>query len=73
MRQLAVLIGAVVQLDAARPAARCTRAGRGTIVNVASTAGFQPLPGKRHVRRRARPFVLPRTEALHDEARRPRA
>lgn len=65
--QLAVLIGAVVQLDGLVLPQMLAR-GRGTIVNVASTAGFQPLPGN-GTYAACKAFVLMHTEALHEEVR----
>ncbi len=65
--QLAVLIGAVVQLDG-HYVPRMRSRGRGAIINVASTAGFQPLPGN-GTYAACKAFVLLHTEALHEELR----
>jgi short-subunit dehydrogenase len=42
--------------------------GRGTIVNVASTSGFQPIPGN-STYAASKAFVLFHSEAIHEEAR----
>jgi short-subunit dehydrogenase len=65
--QLAVLIGAVVQLDGHYVPRMRTR-GRGAIINVASTAAFQALPGN-GTYAACKAFVLLHTEALHEELR----
>jgi hypothetical protein len=65
--QLAVLIGAVVQLNA-RLLPRMLARRSGTIVNVSSTAGFQPLPGN-GTYAAAKAFVLMHSEALHAETK----
>jgi short-subunit dehydrogenase len=65
--QLAVLIGAVVQLDALL-LPRMLAAGRGTIINVSSTSAFQPLPGN-GTYAACKAFVLFHSEALHHEVK----
>ena len=63
--QLAVLIGAVVQLSG-RVLPGMLERGRGTIINMSSTAGFQPLPGNANYAA-CKAFVLIHSEGLHDE------
>lgn len=65
--QLALLVGAVVQLTG-RVLPGMLERGRGTIVNMSSTAGFQPLPGNANYSA-CKAFVLTHSEALHDELR----
>jgi short-subunit dehydrogenase len=65
--QLAVLIGAVVQLNKRYVTGMIER-GRGAIVNVSSTAGFQPLPGN-GTYAACKAFVLYHSEALTEELR----
>jgi short-subunit dehydrogenase len=65
--QLAVLIGAVVQLSGRVLPGMLAR-GRGTIINMSSTAGFQPLPGNANYAA-CKAFVLMHSEGLHDELR----
>ena len=67
LRQVRLLVEAVVDLDA-RYAPAMVERGRGAIVNLASTAGFQPLPGS-GTYAAAKSFVLSHTEALHEELR----
>jgi short-subunit dehydrogenase len=67
LEQVRVLVEAVVDLDARYLPGMVAR-GRGAILNVASTAGFQPLPGN-NTYAAAKSFVLLHTEALHDELR----
>jgi uncharacterized protein len=64
-QQLAVLVGAVVRLNG-RYVPRMLERGRGTIINVSSTAGLQPLPGN-GTYAAAKAFVLFHSEALHEE------
>ena len=65
--QLALLIGAVVQLTG-RVLPGMLGRGRGTIINLSSTAGFQPLPGNTDYAA-CKAFVLMHSEGLHDELR----
>jgi short-subunit dehydrogenase len=65
--QLALLIGAVVQLSG-RVLPGMLERGRGTIINLSSTAGFQPLPGNADYAA-CKAFVLMHSEGLHDELR----
>jgi short-subunit dehydrogenase len=67
LEQVRLLVEAVVDLDA-RFLPAMVRRGRGGIVNVASTAGFQPLPGN-STYSAAKAFVLAHSEALADELR----
>lgn len=65
--QLAVLIGAVVQLDKLVLPGMLA-AGRGAILNVSSTSAFQPLPGS-GTYAACKSFVLLHSEALHEEVK----
>ncbi|HEX2015829.1 MAG TPA: SDR family oxidoreductase [Solirubrobacteraceae bacterium] len=65
--QLAVLIGAVVQLNGLILPGMVQR-GQGTIINVSSTAGLQPLPGN-GTYAACKAFVLFHSEAMHSELR----
>lgn len=65
LQQLEVLVRAVLQLDA-RYVPGMVQRGRGAIVNVASTSGFQPLPGN-NTYAAAKAWVLLHSEALHEE------
>jgi short-subunit dehydrogenase len=65
--QLALLIGAVVQLSGSVLPGMLER-GRGTIINLSSSAGFQPLPGNVNYAA-CKAFVLMHSEGLHDELR----
>lgn len=65
--QLAVLIGAVVQLDKLVLPGMLA-AGRGAILNVSSTSAFQPLPGS-GTYAACKAFVLLHSEALHEEVK----
>jgi short-subunit dehydrogenase len=65
--QLQVLIGAVVDLTGRFLPGMLER-GRGTIVNVASTAGFQALPGNVNYAA-CKAFVLLHSEGLREEVR----
>ena len=67
LRQVRVLVEAVVDLDARYVPGMVDR-GRGAIVNVASTAGFQPLPGN-GTYAASKAFVLYHSESLHEEVR----
>ena len=67
LEQVRLLVEAVVDLNA-RYAAGMAERGRGAIVNVSSTAGFQPLPGN-GTYAAAKSFVLYHSEALHEELR----
>jgi len=63
--QLAVLIGAVVDLTGRLLPGMLER-GAGTIINMSSTAGFQPLPGNANYAA-CKSFVLLHSEALRAE------
>jgi uncharacterized protein len=63
--QVRLLVEAVVDLNARYLPAMVAR-GRGAILNVSSTAGFQPLPGKANYAA-SKAFVLFHSEALHEE------
>lgn len=65
--QLAVLVGAPVDLTGRLLPGMLER-GRGTIINVSSTAGFQPLPGNANYAA-CKAFVLLHSEALREEVR----
>lgn len=67
LQQVRLLVEAVVDLDA-RYVPGMVERGRGTLMNVASTAGFQPLPGN-GTYAASKSFVLYHTEALHEELR----
>ncbi|MGC1851848.1 MAG: SDR family oxidoreductase, partial [Solirubrobacterales bacterium] len=67
LQQVRLLVEAVVDLDARFLPAMVHR-GRGAIVNVASTAGFQPLPGN-GTYSASKAFVLTHSEALAEELR----
>jgi uncharacterized protein len=67
LRQVRLLVEAVVDLDARYVPAMVER-GRGAVINLSSTAGFQPLPGN-GTYSAAKSFVLVHTEALHEELR----
>jgi short-subunit dehydrogenase len=65
--QVRLLVEAVVDLSA-RYLPGMVRRGRGTIVNVASTSGYQALPGSATYAA-AKSFVILHGEALHEEVR----
>src|SRR4051794_32389223 len=67
LRQVRLLVEAVVDLDARYVPAMVER-GPGAVINLSSTAGFQPLPGN-GTYSAAKSFVLVHTEALHEELR----
>src|SRR3954468_2506076 len=67
LEQVEVLVTAVVDLDARFLPAMLER-GRGAIINVSSTSGFQPLPGNIDYAA-AKAFVLYHSEALHEEVK----
>jgi short-subunit dehydrogenase len=67
LEQVRLLVEAVVDLGA-RYVPGMVERGRGAILNVSSTAGFQPLPGN-NTYSAAKSFVLLHTEALHAELR----
>src|SRR3954468_23947436 len=67
LQQVRLLVEAVVDLDA-RYVPGMVERGRGAVINLSSTAGFQPLPGN-GTYSAAKSFVLLHTEALHDELR----
>jgi short-subunit dehydrogenase len=67
LEQLHVLVEAVVDLNARYLPGMLERE-RGAIVNMSSTAGYQPLPGN-NTYSAAKSFVLFHSEALHDEAK----
>ncbi len=67
LEQVRLLVEAVVDLDARFVPAMVKR-GSGTVINVASTAGFQPLPGN-GTYSASKAFVLAHSEALAEELR----
>ncbi|HEV2772824.1 MAG TPA: SDR family oxidoreductase [Thermoleophilaceae bacterium] len=67
LEQVRLLVEAVVDLDARYLPGMLERR-RGAILNMASTAGFQPLPGNANYSA-SKAFVLFHTEALHEEVR----
>ncbi|HEU4393529.1 MAG TPA: SDR family oxidoreductase [Solirubrobacterales bacterium] len=67
LEQVRLLVDAVVDLDARYLPAMVER-GRGAVINIASTAGFQPLPGN-GTYSASKAFVLAHTEALAEELR----
>lgn len=67
LRQVRLLVEAVVDFDA-RYVPGMVQRGRGAVINLASTAGFQPLPGN-GTYAAAKAFVLLHTESLHVEVR----
>jgi len=67
LKQVRLLVEAVVDLDARFVPAMAMR-GRGAVVNVSSTAGFQALPGN-GTYSASKAFVLTHTEALAEELR----
>ncbi|HEV2074906.1 MAG TPA: SDR family oxidoreductase [Thermoleophilaceae bacterium] len=67
LEQVRLLVEAVVDFDA-RYVPGMVERGRGAVVNIASTAGFQPLPGN-GTYSASKSFVLFHTEALHEELR----
>ena len=67
LQQVRLLVEAVVDLDGRYLPGMLDR-GRGAIVNVSSTAGFQPLPGN-GTYAAAKSYVLLHSEALHEEVR----
>jgi uncharacterized protein len=67
LQQVRLLVEAVVDLDA-RYLPGMVERGRGAIINIASTAGFQPLPGN-GTYSASKSFVLFHSETLHAEVR----
>ena len=67
LQQVRLLVEAVVDLNARYLPGMLDR-GRGSIVNVSSTAGFQPLPGN-GTYAAAKSYILLHSEALHEEVR----
>lgn len=67
LQQVRLLVEAVVDLDA-RYVPGMVERGRGAVINMASTAGFQPLPGN-GTYSASKSFVLYHSEALHVEVR----
>lgn len=67
LQQVRLLVEAVVDLDARYVPGMVAR-GRGAVVNVASTAGFQALPGN-GTYAACKSFVLLHSESLHEEVR----
>jgi short-subunit dehydrogenase len=67
LEQLAVLTAAVVQLEGLLLPGMIER-GRGAIINLSSTAGFQALPGN-GTYAACKAFVLLHSEALHAEVK----
>jgi short-subunit dehydrogenase len=68
LQQVRLLVEAVVDLNS-RYVRGMVERGRGAIVNLSSTAGFQPLQGN-GTYAACKAFVLMHSEALHDEVRR---
>jgi uncharacterized protein len=68
LQQLHVLVEAVVDLNARYLPGMLER-GQGAIINMSSTAGYQPLPGN-NTYSAAKSYVLFHSEALHEEAKR---
>lgn len=68
LQQVRLLVEAVVDLSA-RYVPGMVERGRGAVINMASTAGFQPLPGN-GTYAASKSFVLLHSEALHEEVRR---
>lgn len=67
LEQVRLLVEAVVDFDARYVPAMVER-GRGAVINLASTAGFQALPGN-GTYAASKSFVLLHTEALREEVR----
>jgi uncharacterized protein len=67
LEQHRILTEAVVDLNARYLPGMLAR-GRGAILNISSTSGFQPVPGN-GTYAAAKAFVLLHSEALHEEAR----
>jgi hypothetical protein len=67
LAQVQLLVEAVVDLDGRFVPAMVSR-DRGVLINVASTAGFKPLPGN-GTYSAAKAFVMTHTEALAEELR----
>jgi uncharacterized protein len=67
LEQVRLLVDAVVDLDARYVPAMVER-GCGAVINLASTAGFQPLPGN-GTYSASKAFVLTHSEALAEELR----
>ncbi len=67
LEQVRLLVEAVVDLDA-RYVPGMVERRRGAVVNMASTAGFQPLPGN-STYAASKAFVLSHSESLHEEVR----
>jgi short-subunit dehydrogenase len=67
LQQVRLLVEAVVDLNA-RYLPGMVERGRGAVINVASTAGFQPLPGNGSYSA-SKSFVLYHSETLHEEVR----
>lgn len=67
LQQVRLLVEAVVDFDA-RYVPDMVERGRGAVINLASTAGFQPLPGN-GTYSASKSFVLYHSESLHEELR----
>jgi uncharacterized protein len=67
LKQVRLLVEAVIDFDARYVPAMVER-GRGAIINMSSTAGFQTLPGN-GTYAASKSFVLLHTEALREEVR----
>lgn len=67
LEQVRLLVEAIVDLDSRFVPAMVVR-GQGALINVASTAGFQPLPGN-GTYSASKAFVLAHSEALAEELR----
>ena len=61
-----VNVEAVVRAHARVPAARCSKPGAGAVLNVASIAAYQPLPGFAAYAA-SKAFVQSFSEAVHEE------
>jgi uncharacterized protein len=67
LQQVRLLVEAVVDLNA-RYLPGMVERGRGAVINMASTSGFQPLPGS-GTYSASKSFVLFHSETLHEEVR----
>ncbi len=67
LQQVRLLVEAVVDLNA-RYVPGMVERGRGAVLNMSSTAGFQPLPGN-GTYSACKSFVLYHSETLHEEVR----
>ncbi len=67
LQQVRLLVEAVVDLNA-RYVPGMVERGRGAVINMSSTAGFQPLPGN-GTYSASKSFILYHSETLHEEVR----